>query len=394
MKVFLKYALIIVVIIGLGFGVWTLYAKSIEENEVMENINEIKVKPGDLIIDFMADGIVMMPTSTMSFETTGVIKEINVEKGDQVVLGETLATLETEELLLRISKANLNLQSALEKINQELQSNKESVQLQSTIIVQLRSALKEEEETLNKMTTFEALYTPNELSNQQRKIDVANERIVIEQLKLNAMSSSSEVGNELTIEELKVDIKLLELDLKESELVALSSGVVVGINGTVNEAVNTSTQLITLQNQSEILIDAEISEIDIHQVTISQKVYTEFESDYGRLFEGKVTYIDPVPNIDNNGIVTYNIEIELKEYPESIRAGLSTLLRFVIKERLEVLMIPNVSVTIIDNQQYVEVKTETGSEQRQIMAGLTDGISVEVLDGLVSGDTILIRTTK
>jgi hypothetical protein len=104
--------------------------------------------------------------------------------------------------------------------------------------------------------------------------------------------------------------------------------------------------------------------------------------------------IDPEGKIDNNGIVTYEVRIRVTEPLPNVLNGLSAQVEYVIRERTDVLVIPNSAVKIVDGKQTVEIKTETGSERVAITAGFTDGIATEILSGLEVGQTLLIRTLR
>ncbi|MCK5763942.1 MAG: hypothetical protein KAH05_07475, partial [Clostridiales bacterium] len=117
-----------------------------------------------------------------------------------------------------------------------------------------------------------------------------------------------------------------------------------------------------------------------------------FEIDFGEEYLGTVDYISPKGKIDNNGIVTYETKIMVDEPLNNVLDGLSGLVEFVIKEKTDVVIIPNSAVEIVDGKQQVEVKTEDGSEIREIVTGFTDGISTEVITGLAEGEILFIRT--
>ncbi len=386
-----KIGIVGIVIIIASIFIWYFMFNNVQEDTVLTTTKETTVKKADLVIDFLADGIVTMETFELSFKSTGIVSEVHVDLGDEVNEDQSLAVLDTQEVELKIKQNELDLLRAEEKIETDALSLTNDIRYQSAELNNLYNDLNTEKENLVNMEAYTLLYTQNDYDTQQEKIDNIYAQIILEQLKLEEFNSKESSNDYLELEDIELSKQLLELELESSKLLSPSDGVVVKINGYIGEAFGTSSSFITIQKQSNPTIKSMVSELDVHQLFEGQKVLVEFESEFGREFEGAIQSISMVPNIDNNGIVTYETEIQLIEYPETLRAGLTTLLRFVLKERQDALMIPNTAVTIIDNQQKVEVKSETGTEMRDIVTGLTDGLNVEVIDGLSQGDVVVIR---
>jgi multidrug resistance efflux pump len=389
-----KYLVIAVVIVVLSGTGWYIYGISNAPEEKELVIKEIPVKEGNILIDFLADGSVNMDTYDLSFKSSGILSEILVNVGEPVEAGTVVAQLDPSEIEVKLRQNDIELQLLKDKSTSAVNAVYEDIQLQELSLSYLVDDLEIEKSTLSYMKTDLVSYTTNDFSVQEYKIVKLENQIAIEKLKLQALKSQSLINDELAIENILLNKELLKLDLANTQLVTPFNGVVVTLNGFIGEAIGTTSTFVTLQNQANPSIISMISEFDVHQVSEEQKVMVEFESEYGRVFEGQVKTISTVPSVDNNGIVSYKAEIELFEYPENIRAGLTTLLRFVLKERLDTLVIPNTAVSIMNNQQHVEIKTETGSEFRQIVTGLTDGTIVEVISGLNAGDIIITRTEK
>ena len=79
-----------------------------EEKEIVE------VQRGDLLVSVVSDGTLVMPrVFDLQFGTTGTVKEVMVEEGDEVKAGTLLAKLDDTSQVLAIEKALYDLQLAL-----------------------------------------------------------------------------------------------------------------------------------------------------------------------------------------------------------------------------------------------------------------------------------------
>jgi HlyD family secretion protein len=74
-----------------------------------------------------------------------------------------------------------------------------------------------------------------------------------------------------------------------------------------------------------------------------------------------------------------------------IRAGYSANAEIVLNERVNVLTIPEANVEMEDNKSFVQLITDTITQEvtrTEIQTGLSDGLTIEVTDGLKEGDMI------
>ena len=387
-----KNLFLIIILVIAAVGSLQTYNYLTAEEVPTETVKEAKVKQDDLTIDFLADGVVTMDTYNLTFQNSGILSNIPVNLGDYVTAGTIVATMDTRELDLKKEQALYDLEAAKAKLNEAATSLSNSLSIEYENLRVLREGLEEAESTLGTMNTYAILYTTTDLANQQAKIDDLKSKITLEQLKISGITSDDTSTDTTTIDNLTINLELIDMDIEQMSLTSPISGTVADINGQVGSSMGTSTTMMVIQDSDHPYILASVSEMDIHQVYVDQKVRVEYESDYGIPYEGLVSHISSLPSIDNNGIVTYDVTIDLVTYPDTMRPGLTTMLNFVLKERIDALIIPNTAVKLDGTTQYVEVATETGSERRDIMTGLTDGVNVEVLSGLEAGEVLLIRS--
>jgi multidrug efflux pump subunit AcrA (membrane-fusion protein) len=79
--------------------------------------------------------------------------------------------------------------------------------------------------------------------------------------------------------------------------------------------------------------------------------------------------------------------------PAQLRQGLSLTINLIEQQKLNVITVPNTAVKTTGGKSYVQVKTSTGSEQREVTIGLKDYTNSEVVSGLTAGDIVLITKT-
>jgi len=95
---------------------------------------------------------------------------------------------------------------------------------------------------------------------------------------------------------------------------------------------------------------------------------------------------------DKDNATVFPIEIAITDPGDAVlRAGYSANADIIINRRTDVLTIPERVVHFKDDRTIVELPgNEPGNRQElEVKLGLSDAITVEVLEGLAEGDTVL-----
>jgi RND family efflux transporter MFP subunit len=215
--------------------------------------------------------------------------------------------------------------------------------------------------------------------------DVELEKVNVESALINLEMAKNDLEN--TILKSPVSATVLNLSYKSGESFSPPS--------TSGKATADTSHFIVVSDADKIEVVVPVSEMDLPKVMIGQSVEVGFEAHPGETYVGKVTLINALPKIDQSGLVTYDVRIELEGTMGKIRSGMTCTVSFILRQEKNVLIIPNKAVSMIDGKQVVKVKDRDGNlETKNIKTGLTDGKSVAVTEGLEVGETVVIETIK
>ncbi len=387
----MKKNIIIIIVIGsllLGFGGYIIFGNDSTENTEVIKYSYANVSEGDISIDLLADGQVEIPIREYSFNSQGKVDSINVDLYQEVLANDILATLNTDELENELNEAKLSLENViLEKdINVNEYNNKitnYNYQLSS-----LENIYQVNKETLEDMKILSDAFPLNDIEKAER--DYLNALSNYENYKSTNKPVANIESDDIAIEKAKNIVEKLEYDIENSTIKALEDGIVIDINIVNNENISTSKVALKIEEGDKVYIKTNLPEIDIQSIFIEQKAYIEVEAMLGKQIEAKVININRDPIIDNNGIVNYEVLLELTDENNEIMDGMTVTTTFVIMEKLNVIRIPNKAVKKVGSKQIVTVSTgEKTAKEVEIITGLTDGRFVEVLSGLNIGDKLV-----
>jgi RND family efflux transporter MFP subunit len=171
-------------------------------------------------------------------------------------------------------------------------------------------------------------------------------------------------------------------------------GTITSIDIKPGELASALKPVITLQDVSNIYLEANINEANIASLNIGMPIditYDAFGSD--KIFKGNVTKIDPSSNIVS-GVVNYKVTASV-EQTENLRPGMTANMTILVKDKNHILVVPSRAiltdtsgnktirmVTDKKTKKFKEVKITTGLEG--------DGGMVEVTSGLNENDEFVI----
>lgn len=204
-------------------------------------------------------------------------------------------------------------------------------------------------------------------------------------------------------------LALIEKGRVRSEHLAVESIIRAPIAGTVLELLvnegdpvvpltsyQAGTALTNLADMSELLFKGTVDEIDVGKLREGMPARIKVGALPEAKVDGKVSKISPKSKTAE-GATLFDVEIELLPGKEVVlRAGYSANADIVIREKKDVLLVPERLVTFADGKATVEVPGAAGAPptKKELKVGLSDGMSVEVVEGLQEKDLVVERPPK
>ena len=185
---------------------------------------------------------------------------------------------------------------------------------------------------------------------------------------------------------------LLEANKKldQALLRAPFSGIISRVHVGVGDSVGSQAPIVEISDPRTTEIEGLVDEIDILSIKVGSKVNLTFDAMPNRRLEGRLTSINPTPEVEQT-VVSYSVRIGVLFPPRLVpREGLSTVANIIIQEEKNVIRMPQQGLRGSFNEPLVRVKTPVGFEDRNISISSTDGYWVAIRDGINLGDEIII----
>ncbi len=159
------------------------------------------------------------------------------------------------------------------------------------------------------------------------------------------------------------------------------------------------TEMATVADMSDLIFKGTVDEIDVGKLAVGMTTRIKVGALPTDVVTGRVSRIAPQAQ-QKEGATLFDVEVELdKSNQITLRAGYSANADVIIREKKDVLTIPERLVTFEDGgkKATVEVRSDDpkGTPKKlEIKTGISDGLNVEVVSGLTKGQKVVERPPK
>lgn len=168
-------------------------------------------------------------------------------------------------------------------------------------------------------------------------------------------------------------------------------GIVTEISLEEGDSLKTGSVVVTLYDAEDITVTVSVDEEDMTDIELGGSVNVSLTAYPDVIFEAEVTEISDATT-DSSGNTTRDVTITFKGDVTKLFQGMTADITFITKQSREVLYVSNRAIINEGGRTYVKVKEEDGTIKKvRVATGFSDGVNVEITDGLTEGQTVLIE---
>jgi HlyD family secretion protein len=159
------------------------------------------------------------------------------------------------------------------------------------------------------------------------------------------------------------------------------------------------TEMATVADMSDLIFKGTVDEIDVGKLHVGMPARIKVGALPSDVVTGKVSRIAPQAQ-QKEGATLFDVEIELQPNQHiTLRAGYSANADVIIREKKDVLTIPERLVTFEDGGKRATVDVASSDPKAQpkkteIKTGISDGLNVEVTSGVAKGQKLVEKPPK
>ena len=293
-------------------------------------------------------------------QISGIISEVLKEAGQRVTEGEIIAKVKVIPEMGQLNSAESRVNVARISLDQVESTHRRDEQLFK------QGILTAEEFDVSKANYRKA---KEELANAQSSLEIVRDGIS----RNTRSSSTTQIRSTITGMILNVPIK-------------------VGNSVIQSNSFNDGTTIASVANMNDMIFRGNVDETEIGKIREGMPIKLTVGALGTRTFDAVLEYVSPKGE-EKNGAIQFEIKAAVSLPDTSfVRAGYSANAEIVLERAENVLTIPESTVEFHGDTAFVQVvkqeKPKQIFEKRQIKTGLSDGIKIEVKEGLTEKDKI------
>jgi HlyD family secretion protein len=398
----------------------------------------VPVQRGELTATVGATGSVRaVQSATLNWQTSGTVAQVNVKVGDTVKKGDVLATLDLSTVPQSIIQAQANLVTA-QKALQDAHS--------STASAQSAINLKNAQDAYKKAYDYRASLNGKQWIEEVIITYVGGQQVPIIKWHKGYPDAKTiqDADNELALKKAQLDdaqrtydrlqngpnpddIAAAQANVDAAQATLNMARIVAPIDGTVTQAGSLPGDLVgssqsssdssaasavqasgssqsgsggvaatgqtafRIDNLSNLLVDVDVSEVDINSVAVGQPATLSLDAIPGKTYHGVVQSVSQAGD-NSSGSVNFTVAVQLTDADTEVKPAMTAAVNIVVQQVKDQLLVPNRAVRLVDAQRVVYILENGKPKQVQISLGASsDTMSVVAGGNLKEGDLVILN---
>lgn len=359
-----KYIIIVLFVFGLLFSA-AYFVKTNSKSAITyktEQLFEVTIEKETVVTGKVVpeDEVEVKP------QIGGIIETIFVEEGHQVSVGDLIARIKVvpNEQNLNAARGRLKkTQIALTTLKQDFIRN---------------------QKLFEKGIIASAEFLSNELQYNQAKQDVLNAESDLKIIKEGSIGGSNSANTDIRA---TVSGTVLEIPVKEGDQVIESN------------SFNAGTTIAAIADLNKMIFEGKVDEAEVASLTVGTALKVSLGAIEDQELNASLKFIAP-KGTEEQGAVQFKIEADLALNDSIfVRAGYSANASIILDRKEDALALREALIQFDRKTQepFVEVMiADQEFERRDVKLGISDGVNVEILEGISEGEAVKVwnRTEK
>lgn len=406
-----RAVLILLLVVGASAGAF-LYNRN--RNASQESVYQTAtIERGRLTATIGATGTVRAKqTAILVWQANGMVDTVNVKIGDNVPSGFVMAFLSKSSLPQSIILAEADLVSAQKALDDLLNSDTARAQAAIALrdaqaaydravksrdglngLIDIQEIVTKKKSTpfgvieVKEVKTYKGYADETTIAKSDEQVALAKARLDDAQRTYDRLISGNLV--EITAAQSRIDAA--QATLRLARVTAPFGGIVTEAYPLPGDQVNAGVTAFRVDDLSSLLVDVNVSEVDINSVSVGQAVKLTFDAILGREYNGVVVEVSQTGTI-TAGVVNFKVTVELADADSQVKPGMTAAVNITVNELEDVLLVPNRAVRLSDGERVVYLLENNEPVKTPVRLGSSsDTMSVLAGGDVVEGDAVILN---
>lgn len=315
----------------------------------------------------------------VSSEVAGIVREVAVQLGSEVRVGDALARIEPRELRLALERA----ESALRQVEAQLGLDRADEQPPpDDQIASVRQAQANRDDARAAFARAQQLSGRGLLAQVDR--DAAETRVKVTEANYQAAVDNVR-SLKASLQDRRASYELAQKKLSDTVVRAPVSGSVSERLVQPGEYIRENTPVATIVQMNPLKLKTAIQEKNAGVIRVGQAVDFVVEAFPGKTFQGKVAYVSPAVD---QATRTFPVEVLVENPDRALKPGFFAKGTVLTHIDDNVMAASDDAVSTMAGVATVFVIEDGKARQQQVTLGARQGKVVEIVDGLKGNEAL------
>lgn len=370
----------------------------------------VKAGRGSLTATVGATGTIRAAQSAvLNWQTTGTVDAVNVQVGDLVKKNDVLASLAQDSLPQSVILAQADLVSAQKAYDDLLNSDTD----RANAWIALRDAQDAYDKALNyreelngktdltkttyvrfggrlipQVKQYRGFADPDTIANADADLALKKAQLDDAQRAYDRLKGGPN-QDDLAAAQARIDAAQATLNM--AKILAPFNGTVTQAEPLPGDQATAGSLAFRVDDLSNLLVDVEVSEVDINNVQVGQPVTFTLDAVSGQTYNGDVVEVAQAGD-SSSGAVNFTVTAEITDADSRVKPGMTAAVNIVTNQVKDELVVPNRAVRFVDGNRVVYILKNGQAQSVQVTLGASsDTMSVVTGGDLKEGDLIILN---
>jgi RND family efflux transporter MFP subunit len=315
-------------------------------------------------------------------KVTGRVSEISVDLGSRVRKGQIIARIDPSEYRLRVDQAQAALQQARVRLGLPAEGTSDKMDPEQTSLVRQAAAMLKEAR-LNHDRMAE-LWNGNYVARAE--LDAAISKLAVAEGQYQDAIEEIRNRQGLLVQR-RSELEISRQQLSDTAIVSPTDGAVSERQASVGQYLAAGAPVVTLVRIDPLRLRLAVPEREAGAVRVGQTVALAVEGDPVK-YSGRVARLSPAIAENNRTLL---IEAEVPNGKGMLRPGSFAKGDIVIDAGQEIVTIPRDSIVTFAGIEKVFMVGEGIAVEKRVRTGRRIGEQVEVTEGVVAGNEVIVQ---
>jgi multidrug efflux pump subunit AcrA (membrane-fusion protein) len=387
-KKIVLYAVIVIAVVGIGIVAKNKLSSSKKETTTTATVTKTSVEVQTVtskektLGDTYKSTLAAYQQGIITSKTSAKVVSVSIENGQYVNAGDTIATLDDQDIQNNIRSAQSQIQiyeKQVEAAQQQLNSAQVSMQ---TLKINVDDAQRNYD---RQKALFDGkAISQTDFESYEKTLNTAKASYNSGEASIETAKASIETSK-ASLEAQKVTLANYQDNLKNTIITAPISGVISDKSLDIGQMASQGSTFAKINDISSIYATIQVPQEKINSVKMGQEATVTIDG-------SDRTYSGTVQNIDLSADTTsrvFNVKVKIDNSDKSLLPGIFAKVELASTETTKIITVPINTLVGNEGSYSVFINNNGTAKKQQVTIGETDENNVEIVSGLQDGDEVI-----